>query len=862
MGKLEQIYPAAIEQTKQKIMEDITAFMERQDHLPTFGDYLQERKTFIDQIWINIWLNKASNDVPKKEKKQLLNEKGVETDGVDKKIINKLFRDEIRSLMVFDAASWLESRFAHNQQEWDQRYSVAREKFFKRQEQARLDKERSAFTSRVAEWTLKYLTENFQLIYLHARHHAARQIKHDLENNQRYAYVETHRLEEALVEDGSFESADYVAAGEFFEELTGGISSDWSSRSYGYETYYEYYENVVLEFVYAIVPEKLAGEMPAVYKEEYHELYEQELTSESLLRLIDSACYDLAAEMTGELADEYMDDLLELADLPFQEDLHQEIFERNRAERIKRKAEEKAEAERKKAEEARIMDDIFGAAYIPSVGSRVRYVLHIGETNTGKTHRALQSMKEAESGLYLAPLRLLALEVYDKLNDEGVPCSLKTGEEEKPVAGARHVSSTVEMFHEKDFHDVIVIDEAQMIADKDRGFSWYRAITKANAREVHIIGSRNIKDMLFNLLEGTEIELHEYSRDVPLEVEQKEFELKHTKKGDALICFSRKRVLETAAKLQRQGHSVSMIYGSMPPETRKKQIALFNKGQTSVVVATDAIGMGLNLPIRRIVFLETEKFDGTRRRTLTSQEVKQIAGRAGRKGIYDVGKVAFTSDISRMNRLLEKVDEPVQSFAIAPTSTVFERFQQHYRDLGIFFELWEQFEPPKGTKKASLSEERELYELIKGTPIEARFSMMDLYGFLHLPFSAKEPLLVRQWLETMMAITDGSELPDPVIKKKGLEDTELSYKAIGLHLLFLYRMGKRTEAFYWERLREEISDEVHDHLKDEVENYRNKCKKCGKNLPENARFPICDACYHGKFKRSRSYDRGNGRGRR
>ena len=103
-------------------------------------------------------------------------------------------------------------------------------------------------------------------------------------------------------------------------------------------------------------------------------------------------------------------------------------------------------------------------------------------------------MKEAESGLYLAPLRLLALEVFDKLNSEGVPCTLKTGEEEKPVQGAKHISSTVEMFHEKDYFEVIVIDEAQMIADKDRGFSWYRAIMKANAKEVHIIGSKNIKN--------------------------------------------------------------------------------------------------------------------------------------------------------------------------------------------------------------------------------------------------------------------------------------------------------------------------------------------------------------------------------
>ena len=342
-------------------------------------------------------------------------------------------------------------------------------------------------------------------------------------------------------------------------------------------------------------------------------------------------------------------------------------------------------------------------------------------------------------------------------------------------------------------------------------------------------------------------------REIPLEVEKKEFSLKNTKTGDALVCFSRRQVLETASRLQRSGHKVSMIYGSMPPETRKRQIELFNQGKTSVIVGTDAIGMGLNLPIRRIVFLENEKFDGTRRRRLTSQEVKQIAGRAGRKGIYDVGKVAFMSDIRIMSRLLEQEDEPVQTFAIAPTSSIFERFQKYHRHLGTFFELWNRFDPPKGTKKASLTEERELYELIRDTKMEARFSLMDLYGFLHLPFSTKEPKLISQWLDTVEALADDRELPEPIIKTGNLEEFELSYKAIGLYLLFLYRMERRTEAVYWERVREEISNGVHEQLKDEVINFQKKCKRCGNKLPDESRFPICDACYHSRNRRTHRF---------
>ena len=560
-------------------------------------------------------------------------------------------------------------------------------------------------------------------------------------------------------------------------------------------------------------PKRVIEHVPNEVFDDFYAAYGEKLNATVLKKLLSDTWEQLAEACFNELQEEYLNDLLSLATIPFDEEIHQKIFEKDEVDRERKKAEALEEQVRKQAEEDRMFEDIFGHAYTPSLGKSMKYVLHIGETNTGKTHQALQKMKVAESGLYLAPLRLLALEVFDKLNAEGVPCTLKTGEEEKPVIGAQHISSTVEMFHEKDYYEIIVIDEAQMLADKDRGFSWYRAIMKANAKEVHIIGSKNIKMLLLNLLDKADIELHEYSREIPLEVEKKEFSLKNTKTGDALVCFSRRQVLETASRLQRSGHKVSMIYGSMPPETRKRQIDLFNQGKTSVVVATDAIGMGLNLPIRRIVFLENEKFDGTRRRRLTSQEVKQIAGRAGRKGIYDVGKVAFMADIRVMRRLLEQEDEPVQIFAIAPTSAIFERFQKYHRHMGTFFELWNQFDPPKGTKKASLAEERELYELIRDTKIEARFSLMDLYGFLHLPFSTKEPKLIGQWLNTVEAIADDRELPEPIIKTGNLEEFELSYKAIGLHLLFLYRMDRRTEAVYWERVREKISNGVHEQLK-------------------------------------------------
>ncbi|WP_042460564.1 DEAD/DEAH box helicase [Neobacillus dielmonensis] len=851
MSKLMAIYPQAIEHTKLKVYEDIDRYLERQETAPSFEQYLIDRGHYLEQLWTNVWLNKSTNDVPKNEKKQYLTEKGFEVQGVDRKLINKLFRDEMRMYQPFDALSWVTGIFAGKNEEWRKRYQNAKEAFTLREVIKEREEIKSALQDKMVKTAIRIMEGHYQIFYLYIRYFAAKQLAADFKNNIKFQSMDPSSLEEKLTSEGSFNPGAYRTVDQFFKELTGEIQStlDWGRSYYEYETYFYVYESLISDYISDLIPEKVLENIPDQLKREFVETFQEPLTTSFVRGTISDLLYDVSGYYFEDLQEEYLNDLLRLAEVPFDLQLHKQILEQDIHEQERRRAEEMAELQRRKEEEERMMRDIFGKEYDPSLRGQIHYVLHIGETNTGKTHHALEKMKQAESGLYLAPLRLLALEVYDKLNAEGTPCSLKTGEEEKVIPDANHISCTVEMFHEKEYYQVVVIDEAQMITDKDRGFSWYKAITKANAAEVHIIGSRNSKPMLLELLGDSDIELNEYSRDTPLEVENKEFHIKHVKKGDALICFSRRRVLEMASRLQNDGHSVSMIYGSMPPETRKKQIELFIEGKTKVIVATDAIGMGLNLPIRRIVFLENEKFDGTRRRLLTSQEVKQIAGRAGRKGIYDVGKVAFTSDIKKMRHLLLQEDKPVHTFAIAPTNGVFERFQRYYHDLGTFFELWEKFESPKGTKKATLYEEKQLYEKIAGTEIEARLSLMDLYGFLHLPFSQNEPALINQWESSMYAIVQGRELPEPIVKEGSLEELELSYKAIGLHLLFLYRLGERTEAMYWERLRLEISDKVQERLRTDIKKFVKRCRNCGKKLSWDHPFPTCDACYRAKYRK-------------
>lgn len=851
MSRLDALYEIAIQHTKNKVLEDIDRYLGSNEKIASFENYLHDRKHYLEQIWINVWLNKATNDIPKMEKKSFLIEKGFEVEGVDRKLINHLFRTEMRSYKPFDCINWVIETFEEDENQWSERYDSAREEFIKYQEiTVREERKRKVFAEMDTELE-SILDEQYQLFYLHFRHFVAILLHSQFQNNTKFKRVDTLALEIPLQSQGAFHQEDYSTMATFMEELTGEIhkTRHRGRTFFEYETYRDLYEHVISEYIRNLIPEKVLEQLNQSIKSKYKDAFDKMLNTKTIRHLIEEDLVEITEDFFDDVQEEYVSDLLSIATIPFEPSVHEEIFSNDLAMREKKKELELAELERKKEEEARMLEDIFGTEYRPSLGRNINYYLHIGETNTGKTHHALQKMMYASSGLYLAPLRLLALEVYDKLNGEGVPCTLKTGEEEKVVSNANHYSCTVEMFHEKDFYEVIVIDEAQLIADKDRGFSWYKAITKANAHEVHIVGSRNLKEIVIQLLGDSNVKILEYHREIPLQVESKIFNLKETKRGDALVCFSRKRVLETASRLQNSGFTVSMIYGSMPPETRKKEMLRFIKGETKVIVSTDAIGMGLNLPIRRIVFLENEKFDGTRRRRLTSQEVKQIAGRAGRKGLYEVGKVAFMKDIKIMKQLLLGKDEPVHTFAIAPTNAVFERFQKYSHDLGFFFELWKKFDSPFGTEKASLHEERELYEMIRGTEIEARLSMMDLYGFLHLPFSTKDPGLVEQWRETMYSIVNGHELPEPNIKKRNLEDVELSYKAIGLHLLFLYRLDKRIEAVYWERIREKLSDSVHEFLKTEVKKMKKTCRNCGKHLPWDHSFQICDRCHFEQYKR-------------
>jgi ATP-dependent RNA helicase SUPV3L1/SUV3 len=265
--------------------------------------------------------------------------------------------------------------------------------------------------------------------------------------------------------------------------------------------------------------------------------------------------------------------------------------------------------------------------------------LYVGPPNSGKTYAAFEKLAAAHDGCYLAPLRLLALEGRDRLVGRGVACSLLTGEENDPAPNARVVSSTIEMVNTSKPIDVAVIDEAQMIFDTSRGWAWTQAIVGVPANEVIIICSAYAAEAIENLLKlcGENCRTLVFERKQHVELMPGPVPIAALKKGDAVVAFSRREVLMLRDQVAANGHPVSVIYGALPPEVRRREAERFAHGHAHILVATDAIGMGLNLPIRRVLFSTLKKFDGVGDRMLNESEVHQIAGRAGRYGMHEEG---------------------------------------------------------------------------------------------------------------------------------------------------------------------------------------------------------------------------------
>jgi ATP-dependent RNA helicase SUPV3L1/SUV3 len=335
--------------------------------------------------------------------------------------------------------------------------------------------------------------------------------------------------------------------------------------------------------------------------------------------------------------------------------------------------------------------------------------LHVGPTNSGKTYHALKKLEQAKSGIYAGPLRLLAHEVYTRLNARGRLCSLVTGDDRRIPEGMTSVMSscTVEMVPLNTRVDVAVIDEIQMIGDMSRGWAWTNAFLGVQADEVHLCGELRTISLIQDLckLTGDILEIHKYERLSPLREMDSSLkrDFKNLEKGDAIIAFSRMGIHGLKKEIEdATGRRCAVVYGTLPPETRAQQSSLFNDPDNDFdfLVASDAVGMGLNLSIKRVIFEATSKFDGSGFKTISTSEIKQIAGRAGRfrtavqdnmKDQANDGMTKYSStpsiglvttledhDMPVMKRAMSAEVEPLIAACIMPPTELIERFAAHF----------------------------------------------------------------------------------------------------------------------------------------------------------------------------------------
>jgi ATP-dependent RNA helicase SUPV3L1/SUV3 len=285
-----------------------------------------------------------------------------------------------------------------------------------------------------------------------------------------------------------------------------------------------------------------------------------------------------------------------------------------------------------------------------------KIVALLGPTNTGKTHVAIEKMLEFDSGIFGLPLRLLAREVYDKcVTRVGVDkVALITGEEKIIPSTANYYICTVESMPKNKEVEFIAIDEIQMSADRERGHIFTERMLESRGTKLTMfLGSQIMRKIIEELVDNVEFEKKERYSKLSYSGIKK---ISRLDRKVAIIAFSIEEVYAIAELVRRQKGGAAVIMGSLSPKTRNSQVGLYQSGDVDYLIATDAIGMGLNMDINEIFFSNLKKFDGKKTRRLNLIEMSQIAGRAGR--YKNDGGFGTTGDSETLNSdEIEKIEK-------------------------------------------------------------------------------------------------------------------------------------------------------------------------------------------------------------
>jgi len=470
-----------------------------------------------------------------------------------------------------------------------------------------------------------------------------------------------------------------------------------------------------------------------------------------------------------------------------------------------------------------------------------KIIFHIGPTNSGKTYNAFKALREAKTGIYCAPLRLLATEAYVKLTSGDKPieaCELITGDFKIEKENATHRCSTTEMADVTREMDVAVIDEVQLITDPDRGWSWTKALLGVRAKEVHLCGEGRVLRLIQKLCEdtGDELEIKHYDRLTKLNISKSPTvrTLKDLEKGDCVVCFSRKEIFRIKNEIEKYTDlRVCVVYGGLPPQTRIKQAALFNHERSpyDVLVATDAIGMGLNLNIRRVIFSATEKFDGEEVRDLTPHEIKQIGGRAGRfNSVFEEGEVtgfknADSIAIQKAFKYDPTHEEEQLRAGLFPTDEQIDQFYRQYRNnkhrvrlSTVLSHFYDMSKVNHGKYfMCDFSEKKDIANIIH--PIE-NLTTSERMMFVKAPIDPDEALCKDLTFKWARFYSEGVDVPlliqnptslKPINTLHKLKELELIHKCLNVYCWLSYRLEpfkEREKAFQYQDICRKLIEEA------------------------------------------------------
>lgn len=509
---------------------------------------------------------------------------------------------------------------------------------------------------------------------------------------------------------------------------------------------------------------------------------------------------------------------------------------------------------------AEILKEYLGEFWVHSQARQIKrkIVYHKGPTNSGKTYHAIQKLASAGTGCYLAPLRLLAGELYDTLTEMGVKTTLLTGEEIVEVEDATHYSSTIEMARFQEIFDCCVIDEIQMINDPQRGWAWTRALVNIFADEVHVCGDPSVENLLRIIVDlcGDELEIRDYERMTKLIIQDSPITLGELERGDALIVFSRRSALRYKSDLERLGFKVSIVYGRLGPEVRREQARKFDHGETDIIVSTDAISMGMNLPIKRIVFSTLVKHIDNQEFPISISEIKQIAGRAGRYKRFPVGHVTCLTKardgIDEIQMALAADIEQKKECMVGPDLDIFNQVNQALRGhnlpqlkLSEFLRLFNTMTFKRPFFCVDLKEMIELAETVEEADPQSHLSDPEIFGFACAPVNLGLQEHVQYYIWILGNYVNERSIPNDRINYQSddIEYLETAIKCVELYQWLARHFNNKNFYFNQEELLENKIQAVEKLNQLLSQKTVRKCSSCGVNLGDDFQFPICEKCF-------------------